>query len=293
MSSLPGPLDRLKRFLGDVPWLGALLPACVVLVSGGWVADGLKGEVLFAEWMNRWGIPMHWWPGMVFAGLCFLGFTLVLYRNRRAFVPMLNLSRHKCDAHRSLVLFVSPHNLKPELSGSTDRFPITVKRDSHTRTIEGECLNKDIKALDGLNWNWQQMLRAIQPHADALERLHLIGSPDSGRTPGSHSQLGVCRTMLERYLPEGVKVAQAEPVDFEDFNALHRCLRGIIRREKEAGLKDEDIVIDVTGGQKTTSIAGATITFNTSVTFQYVQTRPPFEVYAYDVIHLSHQSADG
>ena len=172
-----------------------------------------------------------------------------------------------------------------------------MKRDSHTRTIErtieGECLNKDIKALDGLGWNWQQMLRAIEPHAVALERLHLIGSPDSEKTTGSHAQLAVCRTMLERYLPEGVEVAKAGPVDFEDFNALHRCLRGIIRQEKEAGLKDEDIVIDVTGGQKTTSIAGATITFNTSVTFQYVQTRPPFEVYAYDVIHLSHQSADG
>ena len=91
-----------------------------------------------------------------------------------------------------------------------------------------------------------------------------------------------------------MNVETAGPVEFEDFNALHRCLRGIISQEKkDADLKDEDIVIDVTGGQKTTSIAGATITFNTRVTFQYVQTRHPFEVYAYDVIHLSHQSADG
>ena len=49
-------------------------------------------------------------------------------------------------------------------------------------------------------------------------------------------------------------------------------------------MSERDIMIDVTGGIKTASIAGASITFNSQVMFQYVQTQPPYEVYAYDVL---------
>ena len=64
-SQLPVVRKRGKR-RKRVLWR-ALLPACGVLVSGGWVADGLKGEVLFAEWalfaelMNCLGMPESWW----------------------------------------------------------------------------------------------------------------------------------------------------------------------------------------------------------------------------------------
>ena len=82
-------------------------------------------------------------------------------------------------------------------------------------------------------------------------------------------------------------------MDFEDFNELVQCLREIIKSEKERGFEDEDIVIDVTGGFKTTSIAGSSITFNTNVTFQYVRTLEPKKVYAYDIVYLSHQRSEG
>ncbi len=49
-------------------------------------------------------------------------------------------------------------------------------------------------------------------------------------------------------------------------------------------MDEEDIIIDVTGGQKTTSIAGAVITLNSQVSFQYVQTNEPYKIMAYDVM---------
>jgi hypothetical protein len=52
----------------------------------------------------------------------------------------------------------------------------------------------------------------------------------------------------------------------------------------QAGFNEQDIVIDITGGQKTTSIAGAVVTFNSQVTFQYVQTDDPYDVLIYDVV---------
>ena len=66
-----------------------------------------------------------------------------------------------------------------------------------------------------------------------------------------------------------------------------------IDKQKKGGqgkvkFTDKDIVIDVTGGTTMASIAGSSSTLNTRVTFQYVQTNPPHEVYAYDVAYLPH-----
>jgi len=57
---------------------------------------------------------------------------------------------------------------------------------------------------------------------------------------------------------------------------------------KEQGIAEREIIIDITGGQKTVSIAGAVVTLNKNVTFQYVQTIPDesgkHKILAYDVI---------
>jgi hypothetical protein len=61
-------------------------------------------------------------------------------------------------------------------------------------------------------------------------------------------------------------------------------LRQVIEAAKNEHLADRDIMIDVTGGQKTASIAGASVTLNNDVVFQYVQTGgDPPEVFAYDL----------
>ena len=155
-------------------------------------------------------------------------------------------------------------------------------------------LQQDIDALDnsGNRWNWQQIMRAIQPHIDPekrLRRLHLIGSAD-----GSFKHLDSCKKWLKGYLPEVVITRDESGVDFGDFDAMVRRIQETMDKQKKGGkgevkFTDEDIVIDVTGGTTTASIAGASTTLNTKVTFQYVQTNPPYEVFAYDVAyHLPH-----
>lgn len=290
----PTRLGELQQFLRAVPWR-ALLPACTVLISGSWVADAVKGEVLFADSMKWLGAPVSRWPGMFVAILLFLGATLLVYRNRRDFVPVRSLSRHVCEPHRSLVLFLSPSPVCPIFDVDSLHAKVPINGEN-TVCLTRESLRDDIEALDGSRWNWQQMLRAIEPHADRLERLHLVGS--SGPS-GSCEQLATFELLVKGYFksPE-LKITKRQGrggkgVDFEDFNALLDCVRAIIKEEKGRGYSDEDIVIDVTGGFKTTSIAGSSVTFSTNVTFQYVQTQSPNEVYAYDVIHLSHRAAEG
>ena len=271
--------SRLTDFLRRYRWR-ALVPGWLILISGSWVADGIKGEVLFADW--HWGqvFANHWWLGLTFAAVCLVGASRWLYGYRSDFALVRSLSQVVCPAHKSLVILVSTPNLKlkqnpngslhlPLSNGS--RFPLTGN------------LNQDIRGIpSGHRWNWQQLLRGLKPHAAKLKRVRLVGS--SGPN-GSFNDLCLCKAMLQQYLPNAVITPHPEAADFEDFNELVRVLREIVVEEKKAGMTDEDIIIDITGGPKTASIAGSSITFTTKVTFQYVQTHPPFEVYAYDVVH--------
>ena len=268
----------------------AFFLALFVLIGGSWLADGIKGEVLFADWSsffaNRaWGLSV--------AFTVFLASSYGLYRLRHAFANIQSLSQHKCDPHKSLILFVSP----PTFGTQLDADSRTLHFQDETEIQLSDDLQQDIAAMDKLSdkrWNWQQMMRAIQPHIypeKQLLRLHLIGSTGNR---GSFVHLDSCKKWLKGYLP-GVEITEndAPGVDFEDFNTMVQHIQQTIDKQKKGGkgtvkLTDKDIVIDVTGGTSMASIAGSSSTLNTRVTFQYVQTNPPHEVYAYDVAYLPH-----
>ena len=284
MKRISNKLQRiLKRIL-------VFLLVLLVLISGSWIADGLKGEVLFSDWSdffaNRvWGLSMAFGVFLVASGL--------LYRLRRAFANIQSLSWHKCDPHKSLILLVSTPTSETRLDDS----PRTLHFRDGEKIKLSDNLDRDIEALDDLSkknpsyrWNWQQMMRAIRPHIapeKRLLRLHLIGSTGDG----SFGHLDSCRNWLRAYLPEVEITRDESGVNFGDFNAMVRRIQETIDKQKKEGkvkFTDEDIVIDVTGGTTTASIAGASTTLNTKVTFQYVQTNPPYEVFAYDVAYLPH-----
>ena len=278
----------MKRIFNKLQGILAFVLALLVLVSGSWIADGVKGEALFADWS---GFFAHRAWGLSVAVGFFLVASFGLYRLRRAFANIQSLSWHKCDPHKSLILLVSTPTFGTELDAASR----TLRFSGGTDIELSDDLHKDIEELDALSkknpscrWNWQQMMRAIQPHVDPekrLRRLHLIGSTD-----GSFRHLDSCKEWLKGYLP-GVEITRDESgVNFGDFNAMVRRIQETIDKQKKGGkgkvkFTDKDIVIDVTGGTTTASIAGASTTLNTKVTFQYVQTNPPYEVFAYDVVH--------
>jgi len=80
--------------------------------------------------------------------------------------------------------------------------------------------------------------------------------------------------------------------DFEDYDRLSSGLNYVLRALREQNnhqkkVRDKDIMIDITGGQKPTSVAAAAITFNRKVKMQYVQTNKPWNVVSYDVIYIN------
>ena len=278
--------------------IGAALLALLVLISGSWIADGVKGEVLFSDWSGFFA-DRAW--GLSIALVVFAAASYGLYRLRHAFANVQTLSWHKCDPHKSLILLVSTPTRGTGLD--LDEDPPRLDFDARPGGAEdpepkksiqlSSDLSVDIEKLDNLSpypWNWQQMMRAIKPHIvdseKRLLRLHLVGSTD-----GSLQHLDSCKKWLKRYLPRVEITRDESGVNFGDFNAMVRHIQEIIDKQKKGGkgkvkFTDKDIVIDVTGGTTTASIAGASTTLNSGVTFQYVQTNPPHEVYAYDVAYL-------
>jgi hypothetical protein len=93
-----------------------------------------------------------------------------------------------------------------------------------------------------------------------------------------------------RCTPERVYVSQ-DGVDFDDVKAMMGAMQAAIREliaQTVPGtgrrLREQDIMIDVTGGYKPTSIAGAVMTLTSNVTFQYVHTGRG-NVREYDLLH--------
>ncbi|MEQ8768686.1 MAG: DUF1874 domain-containing protein [Planctomycetota bacterium] len=168
--------------------------------------------------------------------------------------------------------------------------------------LEGD-ISKDIRAMDR-RFNWQQTLRAIRPHVGHVAKVYLIGSPPSesdtetktldeefepgkqterskAEAIGSFAFLKEAKRFLAPYLGEKRIKTHAVPVDFVSVDALLKAINSILN-EINSSDHDEAIVIDATGALKTTSIVGAVATLNSDVIFQYVDTRPPFDVYLFD-----------
>jgi hypothetical protein len=205
---------------------------------------------------------------------------VMLYLMRGSFVLSKSLSPLHVWPHRVLILLVSPQYpawLKdvPErgngelLVDESRRIPLEFgSLDESIPKVARESLDK--------KWNWLQLLRAVRHHQGAVERIYLIGSADRrDGDPGSWRQLDLCMKMLRRFLP-GVDLRKAEhPVEFELFAEVKGAIEDLIQRERsEHGSREADILIDVTGGFKTASIAAAAVTLTNGVKFQYITTLP-------------------
>lgn len=72
--------------------------------------------------------------------------------------------------------------------------------------------------------------------------------------------------------------------DFERFDDLSRAVLHLLRVFKRQRVRDDQIMIDFTGGQKVTSVVAASVTFNRTIKAQYVQTNEPYAVISYDIL---------
>ena len=76
--------------------------------------------------------------------------------------------------------------------------------------------------------------------------------------------------------------------NFEDAKSVYKFLESVYRQLKQEGFMEDDIVFDVTGGQKAISIAGAMFAIPHDRHLQYVSTSD-YTVKHYDLTYMQNE----
>ncbi len=268
-----------------------IFSAICFAVGVGWLGDSIKGEVIFKAWLGEsTSAP----AGLLLALIWCFAFGIWLYRDRHSFLPVRHLQEQGAPtARKVLVICVSKQFAKIKIENedieiifSTSKSGNTVDKSVHLTGNLNE--DKENSLFTETRWSWQQILRAVAHHMGQLEKVYLIGSCDSFTTEdkkveGSSSDLHYCKAILEKY---GLTVEIIlEAVNFENVAALNQVIEYTVRKASRGHIKQNDIIIDCTGGQKPTSIAAAMVTLQfPEIAFQYVQTGGPRkEVISYNI----------
>jgi hypothetical protein len=271
-----------------------IILAIALAVGVSWLADAVKGEALFV-WLFGQSTAAGW-GGLALSLLWTVGFGFWLYRRRATFLPTRHIHpRHEVAPHKVLIACVSNQRARVETDANGGiRIVFSEKRNGTEIEVPVALtgrldLDKENPELSKRRWSWQQLLRGIAPHVSMLERVYLIGS--AGRD-GSFKDLASCEALLRKYCKSDTKIETfGEPIDFEDVGAVHGLLERAIKDAGKQGARLTDVIIDATGGQKTTSIAAAMATLRyPAVEFQYVQTAGP-DVLAYNVVTAAQNDA--
>jgi len=263
------------------------LPLLLFISGSGWVADGFKGELLGEGWVQysnnpnvlalRIGI-------LIIAILLTLGGAYWLYRIRKHYLPVAHLER--CEQPTGIYALVAtvsaPFKWKLEFpDGKMPHLKCAGFDNFLPESLE------EVTALPLRSWNWQQLLRAIKPHAKELKLIYLIGSPtfppiNGEQEMGSFDTLEDCKKLILAYLPNVEVCCAQESVNFEDIAILYNKLNQTI---DQLGYEKNEIILDVTGGQKTASIVTALVTLHhPKLHFQYVQSGTPYRVFYHNVV---------
>ena len=141
---------------------------------------------------------------------------------------------------------------------------------------------KSVKDFGRKRLPWEIPILAIREHVDTLEVLIIMSSEKSG------SQLTDFIELVKRLFPRmgELKVITPEPVDYEDMVQMQERLESIYEELGRRGFKESDVLIDVTGGTKPVSIAGAATTTPYPYRyFQYISTQTKeAKVYNMDIL---------
>jgi hypothetical protein len=152
--------------------------------------------------------------------------------------------------------------------------------------------------------SWRMPIEAIFHHLDrkSLELIALIPSADVGEIRGTIHEGDKFRNLVKRLTagadgrPEIKTAAEllsdstlADGVDFENADLLVRVTGRVWTALEDRGYRTKDILIDITGGQKTTTIAGAAVSLHELRQFQYVSTHD-YRVQTFDIDYLPQES---
>jgi hypothetical protein len=155
----------------------------------------------------------------------------------------------------------------------------------------------------GARENWRMPVEGLKIHYPLLERVIVLTSRDfinrrtEEKDEGSYSQFEDFKKLIE-LLCQGLRRVEVEDlhgflggdkfeegIDFENAGDLVSALVDVYARLHELKYKNDQIMVDVTGGQKVPTVAGAAVVLGKDQVFQYISTRD-YTPRGYDVEYL-------
>ncbi|MCG5525867.1 hypothetical protein LRB11_13145 [Ectothiorhodospira haloalkaliphila] len=251
--------------------------AFLIIVVGSWIAD------VVVQMVRQPLDAVPWWELLVALPLLLLALW-VAYRLTTQFqqVNIIKPKRHTTP-RKALIMAVSLSNCEIELDLSGQNKGIKLKpkgkEDWKTIPLSGE-ISMDYRALEAtqLRWNWEPILRGLEIHLAHAEHVRLLVSQN-----GSDRQAEDMIKLLGVYLPNAcIKALPA--ITFSEPDEVLGEIRHAINELCDQVGGEENIMIDITGGSKTTSIGSAVATlYHPQAAFQYVQTDADKRVLSFNV----------
>lgn len=142
--------------------------------------------------------------------------------------------------------------------------------------------SESISPEELIGTSWEMPLLAIRHHAERLEQLYVFTSSGD---QGTHHQYRYFHDIVAAAYPKlNIIELTGEGTDFENMAEVHKELDQLYDQfDHLACYGSDDIMLDITGGQKPNSIAGALATLADGRRFQYVSTVNK-KVLCYDLV---------
>lgn len=255
--------DKLTAF-----WTAVIV--VFLSIVAGWIPDGLS-EILSAVLFDG-----NLKKGLTLFGLgAFILFILTCLALRYSEEGKFEVFEETPGKKKVLIPFLSAVAPRGELKDSQ------ILLEEINKIPEGKSFKEKIDLVQNnpLLRSWRMPLEAIKYHQPKLERLITITSPESSK------QLTAFKELVRKFF--GKEIAEAivekQVSSFENIKEVFNILDEIYEELAKEGYRNKDAIIDVTGGQKINSIAGAFMTsFYNDREFQYISTNT-FEIKSYDV----------
>lgn len=267
----------LEGWIGqkNFKWQAIGFAVCLVLF-GEWFPDGIEDflSYLQAASMQMGLVPwaINWKLALSIVFILIVLFTI-------KFLPKNTQIKVHADQPRTrkvLAIFLSTfgpwsQNQK-ETYQNIDELKVVVGSDEFDR----ERINRT---------NWAMPLSAIEYHKKTLREVLVFTSSDSS------SQFKVFQDLIMRLHPSlKIKEMVSGGSDFEDIETAFNGVNRLYKNAIASGYNEKDILVDVTGGHKTNSIAAAMATLAAGREFQYLN--KDRVVRSFDVDYDSDYDAD-
>ncbi|WP_298027641.1 hypothetical protein [uncultured Campylobacter sp.] len=132
--------------------------------------------------------------------------------------------------------------------------------------------------------NYRMPLTAIDYHKDKLEKIIITCSEKSH---GDRDKFLKCvQNLFGKEIADMANVRYIK--NFEDAKSVYKFLESVYSQLGQEGFTEDDIVFDVTGGQKAISIAGAIFAIPNDRHLQYVSTSD-YTVKHYDLTYMQNE----